>query len=150
MIMSKTQEFLSITLIITLFLACSGEKNKSDTENESNFKGSDTEVVLDEGKKWKVNDYTNVGVSILKKVTDQFDPAGEIEDYQRLSEDIEREFKLIFKNCTMEGEGHEQLHNYLYPIVKMYRGLREGDVQSREEFRLALLNHLGEYLLYFE
>ncbi|MBK8950167.1 MAG: hypothetical protein IPM68_15340 [Flavobacteriales bacterium] len=51
-------------------------------------------------------------------------------DPKALKTALEEEFGLIFERCTMEGEAHNQLDNYLLPIHQALRDL-EGDEAQR-------------------
>jgi len=105
---------------------------------------STTTVTLDNGQRWKANPETTSGIAnmvalIEKQTTEPGDP-------EALKSALEEEFALIFERCTMTGEAHNQLHNYLIPVNDR---LRELD-PSRPEDLVALKSYLSTYGNYFE
>lgn len=72
------------------------------------------------------------------------------EAYALLKDRLVDEYNLIFKNCTMKGAAHEQLHNYLVPMNKMFEGLASSDLNTCKESFKALNTHLDSYVTYFE
>ena len=100
-------------------------------------------VMLDNGQRWKANPETTTGIASMVDILKAYvftsgDPAA-------LKTALEEEFGLIFERCTMEGEAHEQLHNYLLPIHHMLR-----DFEGTEAQRKTLGEHLAAYGKYFE
>ena len=59
------------------------------------------------------------------------------------------EFNLIFEKCTMTGDAHEQLHEYLIPINNQLVGLKNCESGCTEEVEY-LNGYLGTYFNYFE
>ena len=90
-------------------------KTETNTvENADSHVGHGMQVQLDNGKKWKANPETVEGIArmeaiITKSKSDNTAPG-------TLYEPLSTEFKTIFDKCTMTGEAHNQLHNYLVPI----------------------------------
>lgn len=100
-------------------------------------------VTLDNGQRWKANPETTTGIANMVDILGAYDPASG--DPGALKAAMEEEFGLIFERCTMEGEAHNQLHNYLLPIHHQLR-----DFAATEEQRTALGEHLAAYGNYFE
>ncbi len=106
-------------------------------------------VQLDNGKKWLANAETTDGIQnmIALLETQSVNPPSAIEV---LKEKMMSEFTGIFQKCTMKGESHEQLHNFLLPlkeqVEKLEEKLEEGEKQDLEEIR----SYLNTYKNYFE
>lgn len=100
-------------------------------------------VSLDNGQRWKANPETTTGIANMVGILGAYDPASG--DPKALKAALEQEFGLIFEHCTMTGEAHEQLHNYLLPIHHQLR-----DFEATEAQRQALGEHLAVYGTYFE
>ena len=100
-------------------------------------------VTLDNGQRWKANPETTTGIANMVTILSAYDPA--TGDPTVLKETLEAEFGLIFERCTMEGEAHNQLHNYLLPIHHQLR-----DFAATEAQRIALGEHLAAYGNYFK
>ena len=100
-------------------------------------------VTLNNGQRWKANPETTSGIATMVAILAAYDPA--TGDPTVLKDALEAEFGLIFERCTMEGEAHNQLHNYLLPIHHQLR-----DFAATEAQRTALGAHLATYGNYFE
>ena len=61
---------------------------------------------------------------------------------------LQAEFKTIFEKCTMKGQAHDQLHNYLVPVKDHLDKIRERN-EAEENFK-ELVAYLGTYENYFE
>ena len=114
-----------------------------------NHDGTGTNVELNEGKRWKANEATNVGIANMQKIVTS---ASETEqpDLAEISSALKTEFDLIFKNCTMTGPGHDQLHNYLLPMLGWMRRMKEGTSEESEKAFEEISDHLFTYSDYFE
>jgi hypothetical protein len=99
-------------------------------------------VTLNNGQRWQANPETTTGIANMVGILKAYDPANG--DPAALKAALEEEFGLIFERCTMEGEAHEQLHNYLLPIHHQLR-----DFAATEAQRAALGAHLATYGNYF-
>lgn len=101
-------------------------------------------VKLDNGKTWEANAETTEGVKSMQAIVASFDPAKG--DGELFKEELEAEFKDIFAKCTMTGEAHEQLHNYLIPLHKMLDKLT---ASPTPEQITEMYQYLGTYENYF-
>jgi hypothetical protein len=71
-------------------------------------------------------------------------------DYLFLKEALEKEFKLIFQRCTMTGEAHDQLHNYLMPLKDLISRLDNTDAAVIGTTITDIDDHLQLYFEFFE
>lgn len=102
------------------------------------------EVALDNGKRWIANAETTEGIAKMSALITNYDPA--TGDAKALKVGLEEEFALIFERCTMTGESHNQLHNYLLLI---HKEMADIDLSTKED-RDELQAYLGTYGKYFE
>lgn len=72
--------------------------------------------------------------------TDKGDVAG-------LTGNLEKEFSGILEKCTMKGEAHEQLHNYLLPLKSKIEELKAHPETAKIK---AVQSYLLEYENYFQ
>ncbi len=87
-------------------------------------------------QRWEVNDATREGVKAMRSlVSDGADVTG-------LKEALVNEMALIFERCTMTGEGHEHLHDYLLPLLTMAQALP--DTASAQDVQ-AIRSHLARF-----
>jgi hypothetical protein len=139
---------LSITLLF-FSISCSTEKHKDEhTQSEEVQASHDTPdlVQLDNGNKWIANIETTEGIENMAQMIEdaQSDPASSTAS---LKEDLLLTFTDILNQCTMKGESHEQLHNYLLPLKAQIDNLDEGN--QKEELEKIKL-YLSTYAKYFE
>ena len=80
-------------------------------------------VQLNNGEKWEANPETTEQIKKMIALTDTFPALPVAADYSALKVKLETEFQLVFQKCTMTGEAHTQLHNYLIPLKGMIEEL---------------------------
>jgi hypothetical protein len=144
----KKNFFLFNTLFIALVLTVTscGERNKT-TKIEA---VTTLNVELNHGEKWEANSETTQGVAKMIVLMDGMKKNPKVEDYQNLSKKMENEFALIFKRCTMKGEAHNQLHNYLIPLKDYIKGLQNNNLEECGKVYQNINNHLEAYGNYFK
>jgi hypothetical protein len=111
---------------------------------EHDESGDASAVKLDNGQRWAANAETTQGIANMAALVNNFDPGTQPPD--TLKAELGREFALIFERCTMTGEAHEQLHNYLIPIHKQLNAMNPAD----EAERATLKDYLATYGNYFQ
>lgn len=108
-----------------------------------------SEVELDNGKKWKANPETISGIRILQTLISEFDRSHNSDSLTALSNEMDTEFKLIFKNCTMTGAAHDQLHNYLLPMLGMMKKIETPPLENQKKALVKTEKHLLVFDRYF-
>lgn len=151
--MNRFLLLLLFLAIATLNSSCGDHSHDAATHDDHTTVAADTtpatdhdalpSVSLNNGQRWKANPETTSGIANMVTILSAYDPA--TGDPTVLKETLEAEFGLIFERCTMEGEAHNQLHNYLLPIHHQLR-----DFAATEAQRTALGEHLAAYGNYFE
>ena len=136
---------MSVFRVFLVVVMAIGLSSCSNTSHQ----GTSDQVELNDGKRWKVNEATNVGVENMQRIASA---ANDLEnpDLAMISTDLKTEFDLIFKNCTMTGPGHDQLHNYLLPMLGWMRRMREGNDDEAKQAFDEISAHLNTYGQYFE
>jgi hypothetical protein len=130
--------------------ACSPSISKNDTLSYKDD-GKTVSVTLANDTLWKANTYTSVGIDkMVKLMQDLTIKNANSKDFELLTENLKNEFTLIFQKCTMKGEAHNQLHNFLIPINNEFEHLESDDIETAKASYERLLKHLRTYSLYFE
>src|SRR5690606_38966631 len=80
-------------------------------------------VKTDKGEKWKANAETTEGIHKMIALTEENEQGRT--STTELRQSLDKEFNEILKKCTMTGEAHNQLHNYLLPLKTKYEELNE-------------------------
>ena len=119
------------------------ENDQNHTESESH-EATDSHVQLNDGERWQANAETTEGIRNMREITGEY-LAQEEADIEKLKSELNREFKLIFERCTMKGESHEQLHNYLHPLKHRMEALDETSTRDDLTELQAYLEEYGEY-----
>jgi hypothetical protein len=154
MLQIKTRSHRLLLLASTsLFLvSCqSPEANKEmeEIKVEHSF-SQESGIQLNNGLQWMANAETTDGIGKMLTRTKNFSQESSHEEYIALSDSLNADFSMIFKKCTMKGEAHNQLHNYLLPMRNMMRDVAD----SSEDVRLSALDqlqtHLSDYGSYFQ
>ena len=133
--MKKSFTLLFLTLILGL-TACQKDKG--------------TQLSLDNGNRWKANIETTQGVNNLIHIMGSFEESDTVETYNNIGDSLMSGFKMIFKKCTMEGDAHNQLHDFLFPMKKMFKKLESDDIKICKQGVADLNKHLPLYAEYFE
>ena len=136
-------------LIAFSFFTISCSDNQPEEEKLSQY-GIELGLALDHGKKWIANPETTFGVKKMEGLVANFDPDSPLENWIALQENLRSAFDDIFRQCTMEGEGHEQLHLYLIPMMELFNELENQDPKLRASTLSRLKEHLPVYWEYFE
>lgn len=146
--------------LITLILLASCNQNKEkeplpvivqeEETTEETHESVDEKVTLDNGKLWKANPETTDGINKMKNRMQTFADTENVESYTTLKDGLEADFTELFQKCTMKGEPHNQLHNYLFPFIDLFDGLTSTDLDICKKSFSDLSIHLKEYSDYFE
>jgi len=137
--MKKLSSLALVLLSILTIVSCnSHQKSHSDG------------ISLNNGEKWIVNAEMKPHIQEGKEILEAYQADGG-SDYKALAEQLERANAELIKSCTMEGESHNQLHNWLLPHMKLITKLEESKSQEEAEKIIEELEEsLETYEKYFE
>ena len=120
------------------------------TETKESHENIDGTVSLNNGELWLANPETTEGIQKMKKRMSLFNDSDNLEAYVILKAGLEEDFTELFEKCTMKGEAHNQLHNYLFPFLDLFDGLETSDLVVCKKSFSELNIHLNEYSNYFK
>jgi hypothetical protein len=126
------------------------EGEETRTEQIHSSEPDSGELSLNSGEPWEANLETTEGIGQMRDKMDGFDQEADQASYQLLSDELSQEFALIFKNCTMTGPAHDQLHNYLLPMRTHFKQMKSENLEERRTGYNALRERLNEYKVYFK
>jgi hypothetical protein len=155
----KKAAILGLVLSISL-LGCKETKKEETTsteqtaaEHKEDLNGDQniwmSQIQLDNGSKWNANIETTEGIQAMSSRIAE-DESISIKHYKNLASDLNDIKNNIIKECTMEGESHDNLHVFLVPLADKIEALgevnsvHEGAVITRE-----IREHLEVYNNYF-
>ena len=152
----KKANFLILTLLATiLVVSCNNEKTKKQeiavpVQIEEEAHESEGVLKLNNGDLWMANAETTEGIEKMTQLIANFTDTENMEAYAELKKTLETEFGTIISKCTMTGESHDQLHNYLLPMKPLFKDLAAEDLETRKGALEKLTKHLSEYSAYFK
>jgi hypothetical protein len=144
-----------LILVTVLVVSCNTDKNKKQkialpVQTEETSHESEGVLQLNNGDLWMANAETTEGIQNMGQLVANFSDTENMEAYQELKSKLETEFGTIISKCTMTGEAHDQLHNYLLPMKPLFKDLVAEDLATRKSGLEKLTKHLSEYSAYFK
>jgi len=127
-------------LSLPFFQACTGDHH-----------GKAESVQLDSGKRWVANPETTSGIADMQAILVKYEgQTTDVASRKAMRVELETAFQGIFKQCTMKGPAHDQLHNYLLPMKALFEKI-ESDNNSEAEAAISQLKqHLANYQTFFQ
>lgn len=105
---------------------------------------------LNSGQKWVPNIETSDGIRRMLSLLNKDTKDSTFSQYSVIGKNLNLEMKTIFSECTMTGEGHNQLHNFLLPLVKQFRELENSKTVTEGDGKIKLIHdYLDNYTNYF-
>jgi len=145
----KIMKKIILILITILFVfSCNQNKKEKLVIDSSTIKIEGVSTNNDE--LWKANIETTEGIKKMQEIMSSFSDEENVSAYASLKTNLETEFTNIFQKCTMKGESHNQLHNYLKPMIEIFEGLESSDLKTCKENFSIMNTHLAGYQNYFE
>jgi hypothetical protein len=160
--MKKSIKTLIILLIATYAISCGSntENKQDDADHDHNHEKAEPKheektedeftLDLNNGKPWSANIETTEGIGNMVVLMDSFSDTESVEAYSVLSNHLTATLNTILKECTMDGEAHNNLHTYLYPMFDMIEGIGSTDLETCKVSYSELKQQLSEYPNYFE
>jgi hypothetical protein len=154
------KKLLALFILIGTLWACNHHQppeNKTkpaDPEKNELHEGTLSEkLVLNNGRKWKIDASTDNNVKHLQDILKEFGTgnAQPLPAYKKLEEDLEQGINKMITECKMTGPDHEALHKWLEPLIAKVGRLKE--VQTAAEAASAFKaidNQANIYNQYFE
>lgn len=133
----------TILLLLTLTsVACQKQSENHANTTAHEHQDQVSGVQLNNGAKWEANVETTEGIDRMIERIESFKQEAS-SDYPALQANLLADFKMIFEKCTMKGEAHNQLHNYLLPLKKELEQLSNTNLDSVNDY-------LHNYKNYFQ
>ena len=144
---------LNLTMVLALCLthSCVNQTKEKKSQPQTEMEDSKSSgVQLNNGNRWIANPETTTGIETMVSMMSSFEKKDTIDAYKELSEQLNLEFSTIFRKCTMTGEAHNQLHNFLLPIKDLLGSLDSPDLKECQGIYNKLNNDLKNYTTYFK
>jgi hypothetical protein len=151
---------LKASLVLAIAFNCSCKKQSKNIQSETQIEiaektdelhlSSKNKITLNKGKRWNANPETTEGIKNMKEIMNNFTNKSSLKAYKLLTEHLILEFSMVFEKCTMKGEAHNQLHNFLIPINDLFTHLSSSDLKECQDSYETLNKHLKKYQTYFK
>ncbi len=131
----------SFTILLAACQPTGENAHNHESHDHTEHTDETPSVSLNNDELWKANPETNEGIQNMINLVADFDQQNG--DYEALQTNLQSEFRDIFKKCTMTGEAHDQLHNYLLPLKGKIEKVSQENIKE-------ILSYLHTYKNYFE
>jgi|GEM_PF-1336156 len=146
----QTLSMLVILLCLLAFSCKNEEKRISALDKETFSTPKTAKLKMDEVEKWIANTETQVGLERMDSLISDFKNQ-EFGDYQTLGHQLVKQTDYVIKNCTMQGEAHDELHAVLIPMLDQISILKEEKDASKSKKALTRLEqHIHAYFDHFK
>jgi len=144
---------MTFIVLASLLLNCKNEhqnvNSKSIEKNEITLLDT-LQLKLNNGYKWVANKETHIGIKNMDSIIKRFHNESN-KNYVSLGEALSKQTSFVIKNCTMQGEPHDQLHVVLVPMLDEISTLKEEVNKGKTEKALQTLEALiSDYFEYFK
>ncbi len=106
-------------------------------------------VKLNNGDKWEANVETTNGIGLMLGSVGDMPAEPTLEDFRALHKTLNVRFQTILQKCTMTGEAHNQLHNYLMPLKEKIDLLASADLDTCKKMLPELKEYIMKYSHFF-
>ena len=146
--MTKSVLYIGYILISLLIISCGSEHHHETGAPEHETDHHDISLELNGDQKWMANPETTAGIEQMGSLMEEY--RSEPDKFPNLMGELFVVFNSILEQCTMTGEAHDQLHNYLVPLRDQLSGLEADDEAQRLENFKRIEKYLEVYNTYFE
>jgi DNA-directed RNA polymerase subunit M/transcription elongation factor TFIIS len=147
--LNRTLKVLVILSLILVYSCTNKESKKEVNQEKETVEKTDEVLKLNDSKLWAANKETTDGVNNMIAKMNSFTEKENLASYAQLKENLTSEFTTIFQKCTMKGEAHNQLHNFLIPIKDILPELSSNNIDTCKDAFTRLNTHLKVYKNYF-
>lgn len=130
--MKEITRFFYLITGVFIVVSCSESQTQTDENattsiNEINVEETTDQLVLNEGKKWKVNEEMMPFILESEQLVLKYND----DDYLALAEQLFELNNNLIKSCTMDGPAHDELHKWLHPHIDLLKKLKAAEDQSQ-------------------
>lgn len=128
------------------------QQEQEPTHNEEHDSAEGQVLSLNNGKKWVVDESTQLHGAKLVVLAENFEKQQDktLQDYQNFGKTTDAELQNLIKACTMKGPDHEALHLWLTPILKQIEILKQSpDEQKAQESARELAENINKFNQFF-
>ncbi len=141
-----------------LLISCgdkSGETENEATETATTEHPADTQhthatsedgLVLNDGKKWQMDDHTRGAFATMASSLKGVDVTGlDTAALKKVGDKLMEDLNALIQGCTMTGPDHDQLHVYLMAYIPAVTALQESGLVADAKKVQHYLTIYGDY-----
>lgn len=152
--MKSIKSILFFSLIATTLWGCENASEQQTAGNKHDHAANEqAESTSSSGllnQKWVVNEEMKPFVAEAEAIVDAYVSNGET-DYLTLAANLEEKNTQLIKSCTMDGESHDALHEWLYPHIELLKALEKAEsVEAANGVVGQLQTSFETYHIYFQ
>jgi ABC-type Zn2+ transport system substrate-binding protein/surface adhesin len=107
------------------------------------------EIQLNNGDKWAANIETTEGVEEIQELL-KTETTSSLKEYHQLASKLNDVKTKVVQECTMKGASHDNLHIWLYPLIKKIGALSETDnLGEASKIKQSIEENITAYGTYF-
>lgn len=147
---------LLILFCISSLLACTNSKtgNKETIQaTAEEHQHASSKLSLNKGAKWKSDEITNKNVAELETILHRFANKQPklTANFTSVANELQTGLDKMIKECRMQGEDHEALHQWLEPLIENVGQLKKtSDEKEASTLVDEISEQLNNYHQYFE
>ncbi len=108
--MSSISNFILTLFIAVIFASCQTSTSGEQSHDENSA------IVLNQGKKWVVVPEMMHIIRSMESDINSFSGSS-LEEHGALGTKLQDNLNTLTSNCTMKGQGHDELHKWLLPFL---------------------------------
>lgn len=155
--MKKT---ILLAISAVFFLSCQ-ENKKTETEPTASVPSEQVEeqehavskvdgLYLNDGEAWVINEEMKPFVLQAKDILNTYN-TGVNTDYVSIALALKEQNQLLINSCTMQGESHDVLHEWLVPHLDLTKALEEAtDAEAADAVVDQLNDSFVSFAKYFK
>jgi hypothetical protein len=147
------KQLFILLLLAGITYSCTNEADRIPS-TEIQDAGAASDLKLDpNNQKWRADEATTASIESMQQLLETFEmgkTAGDVVAFQELGKTLNGELNTIFRQCTMTGPAHDELHTFLTPIMKDVQVLQANDAAASTAAQLRLQDRLNVYQTFFE
>lgn len=147
---------LTLTIGSFLLYGCGNStseqsNNNRETATHQQHQHDDEQTIsLNNGEKWFVNEEMKPFILEAENILTEY-INNNLSNYKILAEQLKEKNLGLIKNCTMKGESHDELHNWLHPHIDLIKKLeQEEDAGNALSIVKELATSFETYHQYFQ
>lgn len=142
-------------LVTTGLFACNETKKEdaSHVHSQDSVMHSTSEkqsqLVSNDGKKWKLDEATRNNIDSIKKTVQTF-TASQEKDYAKVATDLENDANRLVSQCRMSGKDHDMLHLWLERFLSDLKQLKSSSKEEQPTAFERIESQIKQFGDYFE